>query len=50
MRIDRRVEIPEPDVEQGDGADVIDPNGPIPAGKSVDRNGREVFWWEQFPR
>lgn len=22
----------------------------IPLGKSVDRDGREVFWWEQFPR
>lgn len=22
----------------------------IPLGKSVDRGGREVFWWEQFPR
>lgn len=21
----------------------------IPLGKSVDRDGREVFWWEQFP-
>lgn len=22
----------------------------IPIGKSVDRDGREVFWWEEFPR
>ncbi|KAJ9653095.1 hypothetical protein H2198_007709 [Neophaeococcomyces mojaviensis] len=27
-----------------------DDNGPIPLGKSVSRGGREVFWWEQFPR
>lgn len=23
---------------------------PIAIGKSEDRDGREVFWWEQFPR
>ena len=27
-----------------------DHDGPIPLGQSVDRGGREVFWWEQFPR
>ena len=25
-------------------------DSPIPLGKSVGRGGREVFWWEQFPR
>jgi len=25
-------------------------NGEIPLGQSRDINGREVFWWEQFPR
>ncbi|ETI27144.1 hypothetical protein G647_09826 [Cladophialophora carrionii CBS 160.54] len=49
-RIDQRLEIPEPDVDHGDGADAIDSEAPIPPGKSVERNGREVFWWEQFPR
>ncbi|KAK5948405.1 hypothetical protein OHC33_010579 [Knufia fluminis] len=28
----------------------VDDDAPIPLGKSVDRGGREVFWWEQFPR
>lgn len=41
------LELLEPDIEDGNAAD---PNGPIPAGKSVERNGREVFWWEEFPR
>lgn len=27
-----------------------DDDRPIPWGKSVGRGGREVFWWEQFPR
>ncbi|KAK6387018.1 hypothetical protein LTS17_000283 [Exophiala oligosperma] len=27
-----------------------DNNDFIPIGQSVDRDGREVFWWEQFPR
>ena len=48
--IDQEVEISEPDIDPGEVLDAIDPNGPIPVGKSVDRNGREVFWWEQFPR
>ncbi|KPI41162.1 uncharacterized protein AB675_7939 [Cyphellophora attinorum] len=26
------------------------PGEPIPLGQSRDRGGREVFWWEQFPR
>ncbi|EXJ66559.1 uncharacterized protein A1O5_10229 [Cladophialophora psammophila CBS 110553] len=39
------IEIPEPDVDDG-----LEEDGPIPMGKSVDRNGREVFWWEKFPR
>jgi len=29
---------------------VADDDGDIPLGQSVDRGGREVFWWEQFPR
>ncbi|KAL6253398.1 hypothetical protein RBB50_001122 [Rhinocladiella similis] len=27
-----------------------DNNDSIPIGQSEDRDGREVFWWEQFPR
>lgn len=26
----------------------VNDRSPIPLGKSVDRGGREVFWWEQF--
>lgn len=26
------------------------PGERIPLGQSRDRDGREVFWWEQFPR
>lgn len=29
---------------------VPDDGQSIPLGKSIYRNGREVFWWEQFPR
>ncbi|KIW30788.1 uncharacterized protein PV07_02490 [Cladophialophora immunda] len=38
-------EILRPDVD-----DSVAEDGPIPIGKSVDRAGREVFWWEEFPR
>ncbi|KIX08042.1 uncharacterized protein Z518_02697 [Rhinocladiella mackenziei CBS 650.93] len=37
-----RVPMQEPDIE-GD-------HGLIPMGQSESRDGREVFWWEQFPR
>ena len=49
-KTDYGVEIPESDVDQGDEGVAIDPDVTIPLGTSVDRNGREVFWWEQFPR
>jgi hypothetical protein len=29
---------------------VADNGGKIPIGKSVERGGREVFWWEEFER
>jgi hypothetical protein len=41
------LDVSDPDAQEGD---TTDPNGPIPWGKSVERGGREVFWWEQFPR
>ncbi len=31
-------------------ASVVDDDAPIPLGHSVGRGGREVFWWEQYPR
>ncbi|OAL35374.1 hypothetical protein AYO20_05425 [Fonsecaea nubica] len=39
------LEFSKPDVDDG-----VPEDGPIPIGQSVDRGGREVFWWEQFPR
>ncbi|OAP54126.1 hypothetical protein AYL99_11661 [Fonsecaea erecta] len=30
--------------------DEITEEGPIPVGTSVIRGGREVFWWEEFPK
>lgn len=40
-----RLQIQVPDVEDAG------PTFPlIPLGESRDRGGREVFWWEQFPR
>ena len=31
-------------------AEPFDDGGEIPLGQSRGRDGREVFWWEQFPR
>lgn len=28
----------------------VDDNGAIPIGESRSQNGREVFWWERYPR
>jgi len=35
---------------QKTSAPAADDDRPITLGTSVDRGGREVFWWEQFPR
>ncbi|EXJ87352.1 hypothetical protein A1O3_04311 [Capronia epimyces CBS 606.96] len=39
---------PTPLSQQRPDVQAQEEQGPIPIGQSRDRNGREVFWWEQF--
>ncbi|RMZ90518.1 hypothetical protein DV736_g2244, partial [Chaetothyriales sp. CBS 134916] len=43
-------QLPADNEDEADSDDYWYDDGEIPIGQSRDRGGREVFWWEQFPR